>query len=161
MSRYKFIGLTSKSVSLIENWIAVAHTGDTVVPVDFHRLVDRFEMRPNPNRVWAAAVESIYRELLGLDSVGAQAVAALTFGAPPNRLRALRLTRGQADAWLLLFGFYVDRIDLTKIESETKLSATPSRLWKISEEFGDLSKPLPRETIRKDGSVWAGNRRVH
>lgn len=163
MSRHKTIGLTDYAVSLINNWIANAHSGNSVVPLDFHREVDRHEPRPLPNALWAAPVEAIYRELWESDPVhhtAALCVAAFTFGAPRNRLQQLRVTKDQADSWLWLFGFEVNLIDLSKVGDSAKLNAQPLTRYVVSDEFGNLEKPLPREKIARDGSVWAGGVRV-
>jgi hypothetical protein len=161
MSRHRTIGLTEYAVKLIDNWISVAHSGGSVVPRDFHRDVDLHEVRPNPIPAWAKPVEQIYVDVLAEDRNMAMAMAAQCFGAPKGFLRKLGYTIVQAESHLLLFGFYVNRIDLSKAEGESKLMAQAIQSYKISGEFGDLQTPLPRERIRKDGSVWQGKEGVH
>ncbi|MGL4231995.1 MAG: hypothetical protein ACRCWJ_11590 [Casimicrobium sp.] len=163
MSRHRTIGLTDYAVSLIDNWIANAHSGNSVVPRDFHREIDRHEPRAQPNALWAAPVEAIYRELWESDPVrhtAALCVAAFTFGAPRNRLQQLNVTKSQADTWLWLFGYEVNLVDLAKVGDSAKLNVRARESYAISKEFGDLRKPLPREKIARDSSVWAGGVRV-
>lgn len=160
MSRHRTIGFQDFTVKMIDNWIAAAHSGASVVPVDFYRECDRFERRDPPNLLWAKAVDRIYQELLASDQIAAKCVVALTFGAPRDRLRRLGVSQRQGDAWLWLFGFEVSRLDLSKISDAEKLATRARVNYKISGEFGDLRKPLPRERIAADSSVWAGGRKV-
>lgn len=160
MSRHKTIGFADFAVKMIDNWIAAAHSGASVVPVDFYRECDRFERRDPPNMLWAKAVDAIYTELLSEDEAAARCVVALTFGAPRDRLRRLGVTREQGDMWLWLFGYEVSLIDLRKVCDDEKLAASPRVSYTISKEFGDLRKPLARERIAANSSVWAGGKQV-
>ena len=93
MSRYKVIGLPGVVIDRIDNWVACAHAGRSVVPRDFYREVDRFEARPEPDAAMGAAVEAIYARELAHCRPRALVLAALIFGAPKGRLRELSRDR--------------------------------------------------------------------
>lgn len=131
MSRHRVLGLPGRVVDLIDNWIACAHSGPSVVPRDFYREVDRFEARPEPDFAAAAAVEAVYRRELAACRARALVLVALVFGAPSGRLRELaaddalrvrvgadgRARRGrfgqrEADEVLLSFAREIERIDV-------------------------------------------------
>ncbi len=156
MSRHRALGLASFVVSMIDNWVAWCHTGKGVVPRDFHRDADLHEERPPVVEQWAIAVEAIYRKRLDANQKEATVLAAMIFGARQDRIKALGVPKREADQLLWRFAQDVMAIDLARLPGVSKLTLAPEKLYKISEDFGDLKTPLPRAKVRRgrDGALY-------
>lgn len=104
MSLHKIIGLPAHEIDAIDNWIAWLHSGKSVVPVDFHREVDRFEARAPVLAYWGEAVDAqAFRPMLMTCRNEALVVAALTIGGRKNRAREFGFSKAACEALVRKF----------------------------------------------------------
>jgi hypothetical protein len=117
MSLHKSIGLPAHEIDAIDNWIAWLHSGKSVVPVDYHREVDRFEVRVPPLAYWGEAVDAqAYRPLLATCRDEALVVAALTIGGRKNRAREFGFSKAQCEGFVRKFAREAGGVDLASMK---------------------------------------------
>ncbi len=117
MSLHKLIGLPAHEIDAIDNWIAWLHSGKSVVPVDYHREVDRFEVRAPVLAYWGEAVDAqAFRPLLATCRDEALVVAALTIGGRKNRAREFGFSKAQCEAHVRKFAREAGAVDLASMK---------------------------------------------
>ena len=117
MSLHKTIGLPAHEIDAIDNWIAWLHSGKSVVPVDYHREVDRFEPRAPVLAYWGEAVDAqAFRPLLLTCRDEALVVAALTIGGRKNRAREFGFSKAECEGFVRKFAREAGNVDLASMK---------------------------------------------
>lgn len=117
MSLHKIIGLPAHEIDAIDNWIAWLHSGRSVVPVDFHREVDRFEARAPVLAYWGEAVDAqAFRPMLNTCRDEALVVAALTIGGRKNRAREFGFSKAECETLVRKFAHEAGCVDLDSVK---------------------------------------------
>ena len=80
MSLYKTIGLPMNEIDMRENGVSWLHSGKSVVQSDFHRQVDRFEARVEPDPLRGPLVDEVYGKWLRHNAAQAKVIVALCMG---------------------------------------------------------------------------------
>jgi hypothetical protein len=151
MSLYKTIGLPMNEIDMLDNWVAWLHSGKSVVPRDFHREVDRFEARVDPDPLRGRLVDEVYGKWLRHNAAQAKVIVALCMGAPKGRIRAL-----SDDPALMqdhIEGFRVVKKRLSQREAELLLRQFAREVGEInidsavSAELAKISRAKPMRTI--------------
>lgn len=117
MSLHKMIGLPAHEIDAIDNWIAWLHSGKSVVPVDYHREVDRFEPRTPVLAYWGEAVDAqAFRPMLLTCRDEALVVAALTIGGRKNRAREFGYSKAECEGFVRKFARESGAVDLASMK---------------------------------------------
>lgn len=148
MSDSIFSNMTPKARDALLNWRAWCHRGESVVPRNFLREVDRGEARRDVIEGWAVSVEAIYRRELASNPSRALVIAHEVFGGAPGTHKARGVSRRQVIEWLTVFGREVDAIDPFAVEPGKLLAAPPMKLYpEYRRGYGRERDPEPRWTV--------------
>lgn len=132
-------GITATQADVIANWRRGCHAGRAVVPVDFHREIDRGEAAQPVDVAAFEAVQAVYAKELAADRSRGLAIAYQVFGGERGALKRLAVPRTTAVTWLLAFAREAETAALASDRSAAKIpQADPYRL--TTHEFARAAK---------------------
>ncbi len=153
MSDGYFAGVSANAASAISNWRRWCHLGQSVVPVDFYREVDRFEVRPPPLPAWGEAVEAIYRKDLAADPRRASVIVHEVFGGLPGSHKKARVSRVQVTEIMASFGREIDAIDMFAVQPSKIPQAEPMATFDELRMPVLRDKPVREQWVVVDGAL--------
>jgi hypothetical protein len=145
--RYELIGLPAHEVYLLHQWVAYLHMGKSVVPVNFHAEIDRYEAREIVVPSIGEAIDRwAYAPLLDRSPNEARLVAGLCLGARKGFARELGFTFQQADDALRVYGRSTSDAHERALKNPPKLSFPKS--YVVSGEYAKAHK-VPKRGSRE------------